>query len=251
MLNSATSEETPFEGLVREIKSVGHWRIVARPRAYQAQALGTLGELEPFVLRRQVRMRGWYFPYLHHDEPWRVQALTTCIQGGGKFHEISECWRLYESGQFGHLDALIEDHLADPARADSNWRKLPSYLAAGGRYLEFMSALYHLTEAFAFISRLAESPAYEPGCEVMVELRGCKGRELFARDPGRHLSWRRACDEANLVYPTIRVEQSRMLTRAPDLAMDAWVWFMERFNFMSPPRDVFAEDQRKLLERRL
>lgn len=253
-MNLATSDPSSFDELVPYIKGRGHWRVVARPLVHQPEALGSLSALPEIATQCCVRVRGWYFPHIDHREPWAVHTLADGIRGGGVFEEIAESWRLHCSGQFAHIDSLVEDHIAEDMEAGRRrgW-SIPSGFKAGGRYLDFLGALYHLTEAYVFTSRLAEHDAYKPGCRVVVELHNCKGRELFAWQPGRglYIGGPRVCHEETLQYRPDPIAQADMIAGAPELALDAWVYFMERFNFLSPARGVFAEDQRKLLERRL
>ena len=252
-MNSVTSEPKSFEELDPYIRGRGHWRIVARPLVHDPQALGSLSALPEVVTRSCVRVRGWYFPHIHNREPWAMHPLAECIRGGGVFEEIAESWRLYRSGQFAHVDSLVEDHISEhPDAAQLRGWRLPRAFEPGDRYLDFLGALYHLTEAYVFMSRLAEEDAYKPGCQVVAELHNCAGRELFSWDPGRglyHAAY--VCHDEPLRFRPEPFAQADIIAHAPELALDAWVHFMERFNFLSPARDVFAEEQRKLLERRL
>jgi hypothetical protein len=89
-----------------------------------------------------------------------------------------------------------------------------------------------------------------PKAKVSVTLVGTEGRLLTSTNPARHLSEAYVCHS-----PEIRFEKSvaaaDLLGNSGDLALDCTLHIFESFGWLNPSRAMLAEDQRKLLERRL
>ncbi|MBD3173613.1 MAG: hypothetical protein GF320_00415 [Armatimonadia bacterium] len=81
-------------------------------------------------------------------------------------------------------------------------------------------------------------------------LRNTKNRRLFFDTALR--STRRAyiCDHDEVVLGEV-YSHLDIVTRAPELALDAAQRVFDQFNWTGVPRSILADDQARLLERRL
>ena len=226
--------------LLEKIKSTGYWRVNVRPTVFDANRIPHLSDCWETIESTQTRLRGWDFP--HIDPDYRLNQDDS-IESGVDSMDIKEYWRFYQSGQFIHYTAFIEDY------HELSWQ---SSMYAGGKpdkYLEIISTLYRLTEIYEFAARLASRTILSPGATVSIKLVGTEGRHLVFEHIRRLLSRPYRCK-----LPEINLERTyaepELRGEASALALTAAVHVYERFNWNDPPREVFAEDQKKLLERR-
>jgi hypothetical protein len=217
------------------IHSTGYWRVNIRPSRFEPRRIPSLSECWDIVESSKVRLRGWDYPHIEHGE--RVNG-DDWISSGSDWARHLEYWRLYQSGQFIHHFAMWEDY------------ERPNRQPAPERYLEPLGVLYRLTEIFEFSARLGERDVLRPSAEFSIRLVDVNGRCLMFWDISRILrgDYVSALDQISFCES---VRQDKLLSRAPEIALDASIAIYERFNWTNPPRDVFAEEQKKFLERRL
>jgi hypothetical protein len=63
------------------------------------------------------------------------------------------------------------------------------------------------------------------------------------------LSGEYVCAEESITHP-LSVDADELIAKSREVALDATVLVLERFNWMHPPVGILAEEQSKLLERR-
>ncbi len=116
-------------------------------------------------------------------------------------------------------------------------------------YLDAISALWTITEVFEFAARLAQKVDLGDSVSVTIQMVGVKDRVLFASDPARDFSRPYIASEPTLgrEWP---VSTEQLLSESSELALNAAEWFFERFQWMDAPRQVLADIQRRLLERK-
>lgn len=238
--------QTP-ESLRAKIKEDPHWRVVIRPGAFVEERIETLSECWRLIESSRVSLRGWYYP--HVDSRHR-QNGKDWIESWCEFGLHREYWRFFQSGQFLHLFSFREDKDRSEAeeRASFGTRETPSGFSPSG-YLEVVWALWTLTEIFEFAARLAQKEVFGESVSVEIQMVNVKDRILFTWDPGHASSRFDAAGEHTLDKEwSLTTEQ--LLSESSELALDAAEWFFERFQWMDPPRQLLADDQRRLLERK-
>jgi hypothetical protein len=222
------SEESP---LLSKIHQKGYWRVVVRPTKYDENRIPMLSECRRHVEESSVRLRGWDYPHLRdvtNGKNW-IESSEDWLHGH------IEYWRYYQTGQFVHHFAMNEDYEES---------------SKGRHGLDFISTLYRFTEIFEFGSRLAARGLLSPGVDVRVELHNCEDRELFSWDPARFIDSNHRSVTPTIVYKTTTTD-TELLGRGSEMALDGTIHVLERFNWNNVPREIFAEEQAKFLERRL
>jgi hypothetical protein len=161
-----------------------------------------------------------------------------------------EYWRFYQSGQFLHLMSFQEDAIRPRAeqRAKAEIYDWPEGFTASG-FLEVVMTLWTITEILEFAARLAAKEILGATASVDIRMVDVKDRVLFLSDPGRWWDSFYAASEQTLGN-SWSININELLSNPRDLALDAAIWFFERFGWLEIPQDILANDQRRLLERR-
>jgi hypothetical protein len=226
-----------------EIHETGYWRVIIRPTVFEERRIPKLSQCWRIVDESQVRLRGWYYPYIDRDE--RVLG-GNWIQSGSKRANHVELWRFFQSGQFVHHRALPEDRdLSGGARNGQSFGVLPHE----ARIVSFLGLIYTMTEILVFARNLAFREALDPAADILIELHGVNGHSLWAPN-GRFLGVRLMATADPICWHQT-VPTATLLATADDLALDAIEHVLERFGWDDPPRRILAEEQQRLLERRL
>lgn len=240
MLESQTAES-----LRAKITKAPHWRVAIRPGTYVEERVGTLGECWRLIESSRVSLRGWDYPHLDYEHR---QNGSDWVASWDEYRSHREYWRFYQSGQFLHLFSFKEDRYHDEAeeKARMDVPRLKDFSPSG--YLDAISALWTITEVFEFATRLAQKADFSDVVSVAIYMVGVKDRVLYVSDPARDFSRPYIASEPTLGKEwTVTTED--LLGGASDLSLKATEWFFERFQWTDPPRQVLANDQRKLLER--
>jgi hypothetical protein len=224
--------------LLKKIKSRGYWKIIIRPSKFKKDLIESLGKCDKIIQDSIVGLRGWDYP--HYPSEGTTTGLDY-IEGRVDWQEFLEVWRFYQSGQFVHFIGLREDWWEDDKRA---------HLEVVGPSLSILGALYTLTEIYVFASRLTKLMELNEPIVVSISLVNTEGRKLVTLDPARFLR-----GDYVAQINEISIEKThpitKLLTAHAELALEDTTWIFERFNWKNPPKDVFKEDQRKFLERRI
>jgi len=228
--------------VVAKILQRGYWRVVIRPNEFVDKTIETLSECKSIIRERSVELRGWDYPhYSMREEP---KNGIDYVELATDWQRHVEFWRFYQNAQFYNLVGLWEDWEDQETRFESRATYSP------GELLSVLGALYTLTEVYEFAARLASRRLFGARCRISVTLHGTKGRRLEMLEPGRYL---RGPYRSNLeAIPRDELfETDELIAQPAEHALDHTVWLFERFNWDHVPRGVLAEDQKKLLDRRL
>ena len=241
-----TEGELTSKILLKKIKSRGYWKVVIRPTRFEKERIKALSECTQIVQECRVLLRGWDYPH--------VNTISRPYVGGVDYVEsltdwngYIELWRMYQSGQFVHLFGCREDWLSERKGIFG-----PSQYTCiePGSVLGVLSTLYSVTEIYEFASRLAQKNLFDETIFLSITLHGMKNRKLIFFEPGRILLGDYVCKIVDLPLPkTITVDE--LLGKGRELALDHTIEIFERFNWISPPRDILKEDQKKFLEHRI
>lgn len=149
--------------LAAKIKSQGYWRIRIRPAEYVPNRIANISELHPLVRRSSVDIRGWDFP--HTDV--NLSVHQSYVTQENDWEHFIELWRLYQSGQFAYLGALVTDW-------PSHFLRFP----AGGRVVWVEDAIAKYVEVLEFAARLCASPAGSNRMWIEIGVHGLRDRHL-------------------------------------------------------------------------
>ena len=92
------------------IVASGHFDAGIKPGPYDDSRLAP-AQLEDFLHRHTVRMRGWPLPYMDGQQPVRRYGTWIGQEYAGRRHQ--EAWRLFTSGHFLHRRVLVSDLVDD------------------------------------------------------------------------------------------------------------------------------------------
>jgi hypothetical protein len=234
-----------MEEILEKIRSRGYWRVNIRPTTFKKDRISNLSELRALMKRSSVSLRGWPYPYVNED---KVKNGDDWIECECDSYDIIEYWRFFQSGQFIHYFSISEDYVDEAAKKAQAWGWKPAEKVSG--YLAIFSTLYRVTEIYEFAARLTQHKVLSPGIYILVKLCNINKHQLFFWDSSRFLrdSLIANIEEINL-ESTMRDEE--LLANGRGVAIEKTLNIMERFNWNNPPKEIFIEEQKKFLERRL
>ena len=217
-----------------------HWRVNFRPDEYDPELIPTLAECFRLVEQTSVRFRGWPYPYLSPDERRR---RANRVESWTNNEYAIEYWRLYQSGQFLHLFTFSENN---PRNQHQQQLLRRTYGPQTPGYVDFLGLLYTVTEIFEFATRLCQKELYRGSLEITIELEDIEGFRLWSPDPARHVPYEWVSHEPEL-SKSWSFPSAKLIANSAEYALDAAIWFFERFDWEDPSKDVLRREQQELL----
>lgn len=98
------------------IVASGHFDATIKPGPHDDTRLAP-AQLEDFLRRHSVRLRGWPLPFMDGQQPVRRHGTWISQEYADPRHQ--EAWRLFTSGQFLHRRVLVSD-LRDHPELDAD-----------------------------------------------------------------------------------------------------------------------------------
>lgn len=236
--------------LIDKIKQTGYWKVIIRPAVFENSRLSNLEACKTIIQSCKVSLRGWDYPHIDKKGitiSGNDNIESYCDWPDGDFFEY---WRFYQSGQFIHYFSIREDYQIDEEEIKKIQRR---NLTKSNKFLSIISTLYSVTEIFVFAQGLAIKDILGDTIEISIELGNSEGRELFFwGNFSRHLDRKYICTfrDENLMIKRI-IQKEELIANYDKLALDACLEIFKKFNWTQVPRQVFDEDQRKFLQRRL
>jgi len=235
--------------LIDKIKQKGYWKIIIRPTNYDDNLISSLDECEKLITESQVSLRGWNYPHIDPQgfvRPCENSTSSYCNWPEGPMYEY---WRFYKTGQFVHIFALREDLRIDEKKIKEFQSE---YSTQATKYLSILSTLYSITEIFEFASRLFSKLDKAKGAEIIIELHDVQGRVLMFWDTfARTLYKAYTCNyENNIIKKEIKLSREDLIKNSSKISLDIAIDIFSSFGMVAK-KEIFGEDQKKLLERRL
>ena len=232
--------------ILDKIHSTGYWRINIYPSVFNQSLISSLTEVREIIDSCVVSLRGWDYPDIERNNITNGQDWIECTS---EFKELGhlEYWRFFQSGQFIHQFACLEDFRVNLENLPTLSVLTPS---PSGKYLSILSTLYSMTEIFEFASNLAAKEWYGDEVHINVSLNNIEGRQLFFYDRSRYLRKAYICSLPSIEYD-INISKDKLISYTPENAMKATIFVFERFNWEHKSDKIFPEEQKKFLERRL
>lgn len=229
------------EDVTNKIKSRGYWRVEIRPTSFEKLRIRTFSQARELVQSCIVLWRGWDYP---HWNARTVRNMHDWVESWEDWEHEIEYWRFYRSGQFVHLFALRE------AYRNILPKRYPPRPPRTG-YVSFLSTTYQVTEILEFAARLANKGILRPSAFISIGLHNIKDHELASFSASRFLPDGYVYTTDDPIIIEEEVPQQKLATNPDDLALNFITEIFERFNWDNPPRNMLAEDQKRLRERRL
>jgi hypothetical protein len=158
-----------IEEIKNKINSIGNIKVVFEPEIYKESRIQKK-DLQEILRKSQVSLRGWDFPHVpiqDREDTKRPYSIGNGIEFYTDWEKFSEIYRFYQSGQFLSKFALCEDTIGN----------LHGKELKPGKYLDFLSLIYKITEIVLFIKNIIENTDIEGG-SLIIEINGTKDREL-------------------------------------------------------------------------
>ena len=227
-----------------------HWRVNFRPDYYDPKLIPNLAECFRLVEQTSVRFRGWPYPYLS-NRPEERGVREKGVEAWTDNEYATEYWRLYQSGQFLHL-FTFEENTPHYRRQQCAARRLHDGSEVRG-FVYFPSFLYTVTEIFEFATRLCLKKLYRGSLKITVELKDIERFRLWSPDPARSGPYEWVCHESDLSR-SWSFPSAELIANSADYALNATIWFYERFGLYEPDAGLLKgdlrRDQQELLSRR-
>ncbi len=246
-----------MSNLMDKIKKAGYWEVIIHPNEFKENLISDISQLQKIIEDNQVRLRGWYYPH-----------LDKVVYRSGKDAITSDCdweqgprfeqWKYYQSGQFLHYFSIDEDYFIDAKKREEimNSFRFNEEMGEGKEvknFLGIIGVIYSVTEIYQFASRLAEKGLLGDTFTIKIKLGNVKNRMLFFWDVFRFLNRPYICltedNSINIEYNDLSKES--IIKEADNLALDAAIEIFRYFNWNTVQKNIFSEDQKKFLERRI
>ncbi|MGI8549233.1 MAG: hypothetical protein ACR2PL_00325, partial [Dehalococcoidia bacterium] len=213
-----TSTAVNKQDLLARVHDAGYWRIVMHPASFEEHRISSGDACWQIIRSAQVTLRGWDYPQLnlHYHEQG-----DDWIQSGIEYADHVEFWRFYQSGQFIQHLAVTSDR--EPPSLHGP--RTESSIINGPRQMDFVEAVYTLTEILEFASRLAYRDVLAPVANLLIELHGMTGRFLAA-SPDRmgfiaSTLLRPFQSQVETIYWRQTVQAIELIADAPRIAIEA------------------------------
>lgn len=195
--------------LFARIQERGHWIINVQPKTYKPNRFKDLPTISNAIQKSRVRYHGWPYPY--------IDGLTNGIDWiENNRPEYYEMWRLHQSGQFMHTFRFWDERERD----DANEQEY--------EYISFAGELvYAIADFFEFWARLSHLLEYE---YLDIDIRLCEMKNRYLKTDSR--SQRKPYYQSNIdtIPYTKTYNRLELQSDAIKNAVDAIIWFAERFN---------------------
>ena len=114
-----------------------------------------------------------------------------------------------------------------------------------------MSLTYGVTEIFEFAARLANRDILRPSAFIPIELHNMKDHELVTFSSSRFLHDGYVYTTDDPIVIEREIPQQELVSDPDNFALDFIIEIFERFSWNNSLRQILAEDQKRLRERRL
>lgn len=235
------SKEIAEDGLLKLIKSKGHWQIEFLPKV--PGKISNLKESLEIVSRARTRLN-WDFPHvpLNNTSDEQALPLEDCYQAESDLGSRKEFWRIYLTEEFVVFRSLVEDWYEG-----DRFRSSLAYDNPEGTTLTIYTSLtLFLTEVFEFLSRLAENGLYKDGVYINLKLVNVKGRSLKIDASGRMPFTYERKTGAEKIEMSGTYTASELVDRRQEIANGFIMEAFDRFGY-NPEPETFLKIQKDWL----
>lgn len=247
-----------FTSTTQKIKEHGYWQISFHPTKIidklpdENQTPLTLPQIKKVIIDNKVQYRGWDYP--HCPPPNRtdlsnqgIYNISEGVESWIDWEIYQEAWRFNQSGKFTHLKGLHEDRYNEV-----NYGNPALQAIDPDTVLDVPETIYTLTEIFAFLRDLMQTPYFLDGIYLSITLKGTQNRKLTVLDPARTgLFQEYKCLQKEVpIFKDKKLSNDELRTNFKELAKETALIIFHQFNWDTPPEQIIEQDQTKLLERK-
>lgn len=229
--------------ILQKIQSHGYWHVIVRPTEFSEDRITSPQQCKTIVQECNVKYRGLSYPWFNFMK--NPDYGANYVEQYNEQGEVIEGWRFYQSAQFAQCRALWEDWL------DPNIKYSDTRLVKPGECLSVVGTVYFLTELYEFAARIAEKGVLGKDCEILVALRNSNGRKLASLNPLGCFSGEYRLTKETISPQRLILSSADLMANSSELALAHVVWIFERFGLDNLKPDIYRDEQRKLLEKRL
>lgn len=221
-----------------------YWHTNLRPEFYEVELISSLSECLKIVNQSRVKLGGWGYPSETFDVSQRSQGATW-ISGWSDLGRL-EYWRFYQSAQFLHLSNFWDqrEEALNPWRQRSRVKGTRERPQVSG-YVSISEIIFTTTGVFEFAARLCEKGIFNGQINLIIYLKKADNFILFEPNNLLFLDRFYKLTESSLrLSQTIKSDD--LVANSKKYAIDAAIWFVERFGWHEPPANFFEQKQRDL-----
>lgn len=136
--------------LLGKIKSRGYWRVNFRPLVFTKNKIEKLFDCRTIIQSSVVELRGWDYPHFpgQNDAKQEIYNCNDYIESWIDWGVFKEIWRFYQSTQYIHFFAALEDWYEE-----DNFFKERQHIKPGTS-LDIVQTTFKITEVYEFLRRL-------------------------------------------------------------------------------------------------
>lgn len=235
------------EEIKNKINNIGNIKVIFEPTIYSENRIEKK-DLQDILEKSRISLRGWSFPHIpiQNDAGTKTPYSTsTGIEFYTCWERVIEIFRFYQSGQFLAKFALYEDTIDELNGNDGLNRKTL------GKYLDFLSVIYRMTEVVLFIKNLLENTDIEGG-KLTVEINKAKDRilESIFSPSIPPLKGDYICQMEKVIV-TKEFDREKMLTDPLEIGFELIKDIFFDFNWKNPSAQMIKTHQENFLNRRI
>ncbi len=231
------------EEIKNKLDAVGNIKVIFEPSIYNDNFLQKK-ELQDIIEKTAVSLRGWSFPHIprqDNDGSKRPYSIGNGVEFYTVWDKFIEIFRFYQSGQFVARFALYEDTIGE----------LHGKPLEAGKYLDFLSTIYKMTEIVLFIRNLMEQTGIEGG-NLTIEINKTRDRELEAIFSQNIFSFNAGyvCGMEQVVVRA-SFEKEKIMVDPLKISRDLIKSIFDDFNWRNYSDQMIETHQQNLLNRRI
>lgn len=236
-----------FETTISKIKEHGYWFIRFYPESEFMNENIEFDRLHNIMRLSSVNLRGWDYPHFPlTDFPDRQERYNkkNFIESWVNSGAMKEVWRLSRTGQFIHYLALYDDWWSE--NDFFGVRDIPP-----DTFLNFVDAIYTITQVFVFLKKLFENGYYsEETVVVEIKLNKAMNRLIWTSDMTRAplFGEYRTRDDTIEITPLF-LNKAKLYENHLDISLKVIKDVFQLFSW-NPPESLIRADQKRLIERR-
>jgi hypothetical protein len=210
--------------VMAKIWGLPRWKLWSRPMEFRKARFQSLDHCAQFVANASVRSaaRWTQYPWFNVPPEHGFESIAAEIDLVDSSIEHTECWVLFQSGQFVHNLALD---------------RVPQF----GKRTHVLEILDVITALYEFTARMADQKVFTKHVGIAVELQGVDSRELVWPGEVNIAGW---CQEENIGIDTTYTAEELGIGRRT-LALETAISIYAQFGWNDPPNEKLADAQRR------
>lgn len=241
-----------FDGEVQDIDNQvpsnvlqsSHLFVTFRPELYEADKIPSLTECFKLIEQSRFRVGGWSYPAQVFSENQRLYG-SNWIGGWSNLTEY-DYWQFYQSTQFLSMTALQSEQDEEIEKRLNTLSNHPSTKMTVDGVISLSNLIYRMTLMFEFAARLCTKDVYQGALTIHIKLGNIQN--FVVAETGFHAFF------FNHLYQTSSsalenrwtLPIDELVANSREHAIQAVVWFVQRFGWLEPPDAHFRMKQQDI-----